>query len=272
MKNVVRCFKEYFDLVRDNSINNHAAACAFYMFLSMVPFVGIVTSVIPYTGLTQDTLLDALSTYIPAPLQSIIYGTVGDIFSASGYILPVAVVLTIYLASRAFSALIRGLEVISESRKFASFFRRTLLACLYTVALIAAMLLVLALLVSGKYLVHLISSELPIVTPFVRLLIRGRFVIAFVILTVSFMLIYRGVPGMKLGFMRLLPGAAAAAGSWLLFTWLFSLFIAFADSFTIYGNLAAIVISLLWMYWCMYIILLGAQLNIYIRFKKTALE
>lgn len=59
-------------------------------------------------------------------------------------------------------------------------------------------------------------------------------------------------------------GSIAAAGAWLLFTWLFSLYIVYGGGYTTYGSLAAIIITLLWMYWCMYIILLGAYINMYI--------
>ena len=68
--------------------------------------------------------------------------------------------------------------------------------------------------------------------------------------------------------LTLLPGAAGAAAAWLLFTWLFSLFIRCGGGFSTYGSLAAIIISLLWMYWCMYIILLGASVNEFIRERK----
>ena len=44
------------------------------------------------------------------------------------------------------------------------------------------------------------------------------------------------------------------------------------NSYSIYGSLAAIVISLLWMYWCMYIILLGAYLNVFISSEKQSKE
>ena len=96
------------------------------------------------------------------------------------------------------------------------------------------------------------------------LLLKLRFVVAFLILAIVFLAIYKGVPGVKMKLAHLLPGAAGASAAWLLFTWLFSLFIRYAN-YSTYGSLATIVISLLWMYWCMYIILLGASVNQFIR-------
>lgn len=73
---------------------------------------------------------------------------------------------------------------------------------------------------------------------------------------------------MRLRLRQLLPGSLAAAAAWLLFTWLFSLYIVYGGGYTTYGSLAAIIITLLWMYWCMYIILLGAYVNMYIYHKR----
>lgn len=254
--------------ISDDNINAHAAASAFYMFLSLVPFVALLSSIIPFTGLSQDTLFNAVERYIPTALQSIIESVVDDIYFAPGAVLPLSILLTIWLSSRAFSALIRGIEDIFHSPKYSSFLRRSLTACIYTVGMIAVAIITLALMVFGQDIYEFLSLKFPSISPTLRLLLKLRFVLTFLILTVVFLAIYKGVPGIKIKLITLLPGAAGAAAAWLLFTWLFSLFIRFGGGFSTYGSLATIVISLLWMYWCMYIILLGASVNQFIREAK----
>lgn len=58
--------------ISEDNINAHAAASAFYMFMSLVPFVALLTAIIPYTGLSQETLFDAVERYMPDALQAII--------------------------------------------------------------------------------------------------------------------------------------------------------------------------------------------------------
>lgn len=268
MKNFVAKIRIFTDGMSRKNINAHAAASAFYMFLSLVPFIAIVTAIIPYTGLAQDTLFEAIERYIPDALQSIIESIINDIYFAPGAILPLSIISAIWLSSRAFSALIRGIEDIADAPKYSSFLRRSLTACIYTVGIIAVMIVLLALMVFGQEIYQLISSELPGISPALKLLIKLRFVVVFIVLAAVFLAIYLGAPGMKLRFSALLPGAAAASVAWLLFTWLFSLFIVYGGGFSTYGSLAAIIISLLWMYWCMYIILLGAYLNVFLQAQK----
>lgn len=269
MKKLFNYIKIFFDGIVQNNIPAHAAACAFYMFLSLVPFFGLLVSVLPYTGLSQDTLVSILSRYIPEALENLIINVTDDIYFASGAVLPIAVIITIWLASRSFFSLIRGVEEISGSKNYSSFLMRTFIACVYTIGLVVTMLLVLAMLVFGKQIIEYIRNGIPIISPVIAFLIKFRFVFVILILSGVFSLIYRWVPGMKLGFGSLFPGAVAAAACWLLFSWLFSLFINYGGGYSIYGSLAAIVISLMWMYWCMYIILLGAYLNIFIYALKT---
>lgn len=264
MKKFVDYSKEYLYGIGQNNLSAHAAACAFYMFLSLVPFVGLAASILPYTGLRQQDLIGFLSRYIPYALEDIIVSVTDDIYLASSAVLPLAIIAAVYLASRAFSALIRGVEVLSGAKYYTPFLKRTLLACVYTIAIIIAMVFILLLLIFSKRLVELIGTDIPLVSPAIALLIKCRFLLAIAILSGVFTLIYRYVPEMKLGFGALLPGSVFASGAWLLFTWGFSLFLKLGSGFSTYGNLAAIIICLLWMYWCMFIILLGAYTNVFI--------
>lgn len=264
MKKFLNQSKLYLNGIGQNNLSAHAAACAFYMFLSLVPFVGLAVSILPYTGLSQQDLISFVSSYIPGALEDIIVSVTDDIYFASDAVLPIAVITAVYLSSRAFSALIRGVEVLCGAKNYTPFLKRTLLACVYTVGIIFAMILILAMLIFGKKMVGLISAEIPLVSPLIAFLIKFRFLLAVLILSGVFTVIYRYVPEMKLGFGALLPGSIFAAGAWLLFTWGFSLFLKLGSGFSTYGNLAAIVICLLWMYWCMFIILLGAYTNVFI--------
>ncbi len=268
MKKIFNTLNNFMIEMSEDNVDAHAAASAFYMFMSLVPFVALLTAIIPYTGLSQDTLFDAIERYIPAALQAIIESVVDDIYFASGAVLPLSILLTIWLSSRAFSALIRGIEDIFRSPKYSSFLRRSLFACIYTVGMIAVAIAVLALMVFGKEIYYLIDSHLPAVSPALALLLKLRFLVAFLVLMLVFLAMYKGVPGVKIKLLHLLPGAAVASAAWLLFTWLFSLFIRYMN-YSTYGSLAAIVISLLWMYWCMYIILLGASVNEFIREARS---
>lgn len=212
MKKFFNTINKFMTEISEDNINAHAAASAFYMFLSLVPFVALLTAIIPYTGLSQETLFDAVERYMPDALQAIIESVVTDIYFAPGAVLPLSILFTIWLSSRAFFTLIRGIEDIFHSPKYSSFFRRTVIACFYTVGMIAIAIIVLALMVFSKEIYDLINIHLPAISPALSLLLKFRFVVAFLILAIVFLAIYKGVPGIKIKILHLIPGAAAAAG------------------------------------------------------------
>lgn len=239
-------FNKLKDFIRGVSRKNvaaHAASCAYYMFLSLVPFAALAASLLPYSGLTLAELTGLAAPYIPAEMQDIFAVIAEDIYLASDAVLPISVLTALWLSSRASSALIRGMEVICGDEHYAPYLRRGLLACVYTLGLLAALAL---------------AAGMTVLLGKNRLL---RLFAAFLLLSLGFTAVYRGVPGMKPGFKELLPGAVSAAAVWLLFTSLWSVYIR-SGSHSTYGSLAGIAISLLWMYWCLYIILLGAYLNV----------
>ncbi len=259
MSDFISKIKQFSKGISENNINAHAAASAFYMFLSLVPFVALLSTILPYTNLSQDRLFGIIYDYIPNALQSIIVTAIRDIYLENDAVLPISVILTVWLASRAFSAMIRGIEDITDSPRYSSYLRRSLLACLYTLGIVTAMLALLALLVFGEQI-----AKIPVISPVIQLIFSLRLVVAAVILTVVFILMYHWVPGVRQSFLSSLPGAAAASVAWLIFTWLYSLYLRNGGNYNTYGSLAGIVISLLWMYWCMYIVLVGAYLNVFL--------
>jgi membrane protein len=116
--------------------------------------------------------------------------------------------------------------------------------------------------VFGKKLVYFIGGYIPSILPPLRWLVGQRFWMAGIILTCVFTAIYTWVPKKKLRMRDQIPGAIFSSVSWLAFSALFSLYLNHNSSFGIYGSLATIVIALLWMYYCMYILLLGTYLNV----------
>ena len=70
--------------------------------------------------------------------------------------------------------------------------------------------------------------------------------------------IYKGITKYK----TQLVGAAATAVGWLGFSYVFSIYIMHYSRYSfLYGSLAAIVLLMLWVYFCVYMLLIGAELN-----------
>ena len=61
-------------------------------------------------------------------------------------------------------------------------------------------------------------------------------------------------------------GAAFSAVGWIIVSWIFSVYVDIFKGFSsMYGSLTTIVLIMLWLYFCMYILLLGGEVNMILR-------
>ena len=93
------------------------------------------------------------------------------------------------------------------------------------------------------------------------------------ILAVLFLVLYKCIPNRKASFKSQCPGALISSLAWSIFSLAFSMYldIALAAS-NMYGSLTMIVFIMIWMYFCMWILLIGAEINAYFEDKLRKLQ
>ena len=241
-------------------ITSIAAGTAFWFFLSLVPMVILAVSILPYTSLREEQLLHYLALVIPSSLMELIAVIVADIYRSSLAILSVSIVATLWSAAKGFSSLLYGLEEIYKQERRSSFLVRRVLGVAYTLAMIIFMLLSILLGGFGRQLAALAQKYLPALQGLFSFLLHFRFLLVIALLSVFFTTIYVRGSGRRLAVRSVLPGAFFAAVGWSFFTWAFSAWVS-GSRFGTYGSLATVVVVMLWMYYCQYVLLLGACLN-----------
>ena len=119
-----------------------------------------------------------------------------------------------------------------------------------------------AALCTGYQIYQIVIAKLPILGDLVGLILSFRSLVTMAILTLFFLLLYIALPNRKSNIFRELPGAIITAGGWLGFSFLFSFYIDHMGNFSYtYGSVAALAICMLWLYFCMYILFIGAEIN-----------
>lgn len=251
-------------MARQN-INAFSASTAFFLFLSLVPMLVLLCSIIPYTPLTEETILELAAEWTPERVNPLVLSLIGEVYDASAGVLPIAAVMMVWTASQGVLALIRGLNAVNEVVEERNYFLLRFIASIYMLIMLVVMILSLLLMVFGNSLVEFGIRKVPHMQVLFSFLVHFRFIFVWLILTVVFAAIYAYVPNKKLTFREQLPGAAFAAVVWGIFSWGFSLYVDNTKAFSIYGSLAIIIILMLWLYFCIYIIMVGAHINRYFK-------
>ena len=82
------------------------------------------------------------------------------------------------------------------------------------------------------------------------------------ILTLFFAVVFTALPNCKLSFKSQLPGAAICSVAWYVFSFGLSVYVDYFNGFSMYGSLTTIALIMLWLYFCMYIMMMSAEVNV----------
>ncbi len=270
-RNLIVILVDFSNKMKKQNISTFAASTAFFFFLSIVPMLIMICTIIPYTPLTEENLVEAVTDLTPDQVDGLAESLISDIYDKSAGVLSVALIATIWSASKGVMALMRGLNAINGVEEKRNYFVVRVIASFYTVVMLIVVILSLFLMVFGDQLVTLTLHRIPQLQQIVSFAMNFRFLLVWAVLSVLFAAVYAYVPDKKLEFREQIPGAVFSAVVWSVFSWAFSYYVTYGNTYGIYGSLSIIIIVLLWMYFCMYIIMIGAYLNRYFQPVNRAL-
>ncbi len=249
--------------MRDDFVSTFAAQGALFIIISAFPFAMFLLTMIQYLPITEANLLDIVNTYIPATFSPYIISIITEVYdSASGTIISLTAITALWSASKGLISIMRGLNNIYGIQETRNYFKIRFLAFFYTFVFTLMLIGTLLLLVFGNSLLIWIQIRVPALTDLALLLISIRTILVLLVLLVLFVTMYLFIPNRKSKFFRELPGAFITSAGWMLFSYGFSYYIDHLQNFTnTYGSLTAIVLFMLWLYFCMYILFFGGEVN-----------
>ncbi|MCM1123331.1 MAG: YihY/virulence factor BrkB family protein [Eubacterium sp.] len=266
MKTIYRLYYIFRDFnwqMTKKNIAAFAASTAFFLFLSMIPLLMALCAILPYTALTEENLINAITQVTPDAMEALVISVVSDVYARSAGTITVFAIVTVWSASKAMLALIHGLNAVNDFEERRNYFVLRFIACIYTVIILVAMILALFVMVFGNVIVDFLLRDIPPLHILVQFIMHFRFLISWAALTLIFALIYAYVPNSKMRFKSQIPGAIFSAIVWSAASYVFSIYVDHFNGFGAYGGLTTVVILMIWFYMLMYILLVGAHINRY---------
>ncbi len=253
-----------------SKINAYAAQTAFFMFLSLIPLVMLFLSLFRSFGPSESEILSITNNLSPNIVNSFIDMYIDEIKDDSRLsVTIVSGIILLWSASKGVFSIIGGLNSVYEIKETRNYFLVRLTAMFYTVAFVFMVVTALLLMVFGKHIILFFYSILPEIKGLVYIISSLRYVLLFVVMVLFFAVMYKALPSGKQKFSNQIPGAVITSAGWVIFSMFFSFFVDnFSNYANIYGSLSAIIVMMLWLYVCMYIMFLGAEINIIIATKN----
>ena len=254
------------EVVNSHHTGAYAAQAAYFFVLSMIPIILLLLTMVQFTSLTKDYVMTAVLQAFPTTVEGLIESIVDQVYSQSSTIIPITLLVALWSAGRGVLSITTGLNCIYESRETRNYVYLRLRASLYTVIFLVAIILSLVLSVFGNRIAIMLNEHFPVLIRLTDLVIRSRTLITLGVLTLFWDLVYKFLPNRKnigkTAMKKQLPGAIFTACAWQLISFVFSIYLDIFTGFTtMYGSLTMIILIMLWLYMCMYVILLGGEVN-----------
>ena len=243
-------------------VGAYAAQSAYFFMLCMIPIILLLLTLVQYTPVTKADVMTAVMQVFPSSVDSLMISIVNQVYNQSMGIIPVTIIVALWSAGKGVLAMTSGLNCIYECPETRSYIFLRIRSTIYTVLFIIVILLLLVVSVFGNSLNIFISTHAEFLEPLADWMIDKRALITPVVLMGFSLLIYKFLPNRKDRFVKQLPGAVFAAIGWMVISWVFSVYVDIFQGFSsMYGSLTTIVLIMLWLYFCMYSILLGGEFN-----------
>lgn len=255
----------FFTKMSEDKVGIYTAQASFFIILSIFPFVLLLLNLIGLTSIDQSFIINSINTYAPDSVKPLLVQMINELYThVSGTIISIAAVGAIWSASKGFLSVMFGIYNIYKVHQGRNYFIARFISMIYTIIFLIAMIITMILLVFGNRIFKLAISLIPALKDISILTLIIRYLIVFLILTMFFAIIFRVASLKRTTFLKVLPGATFSSLGWIVFSYVFSIYVDnFSDMTYMYGSLTAVIILMLWIYFCIYIFFIGAEINIF---------
>lgn len=259
-----KIIENLFKNMEDDHISEYSAQCSYYTILSFIPFVILLLTMIQYTSINQQEILEAISKIVPVSMNEIVLGVVREVYSKSLGTVSISIIFTLWSAGKGLYALTKGLHSVYnvDNEEKVNVIHLRIKVLIETIIFIILIAVGLAILVFGKSMISIIQEHFGGFKNF-NIVSEVLTEVAFIVVTfLVFLILYKFMPRRKVSFKSQIYGAIFGAFALNIVSFIFSKYLDIFKGFSItYGSLTTLMLIMMWTYSCFYTVFLGAELN-----------
>lgn len=264
--------KELIVRIKKVDVTGLASQLAFFFLLSLFPLLIFLMTLLPFLSLDQGEVFLFIREYAPESVAQLIEKTVGEVLdNRNGGLLSIGAIATIWSASKGMNALTKALNRSYFASETRSFLVARGMSVVFTIALIAVLVMALVLPVFGQQIGILAFSYFGLEEGFLKLWDSIRWIAPPILIFLVFAAVYWVVPNLKIRLKSVIPGAIFSTVGWIATSLAFSFYVGnYGNYSNTYGSIGAIIVLMMWMYFSAIILMLGGQLNAVMTERKQA--
>ena len=263
--------KPFLDKLTHDNIFAIAGQSAFFLILSSVPLSMFAVSVFQSLHIPVESLNEIFSLVLNETASDYVSQFLSAMYENVTGISIITMIVTLWSAAKGIQAITNGLNRVHDTYENRSWLVLRLRSMLYTMIFILILLATIIVVVLGTTLRNFLAQYIPVLPWFVSLLYHLRYLLVFAYMVLMFAALYRNVPNLdretrkQHKFLYQLPGAFLCAVSWLVLSLGISIYVDDFNGFSIYGGLTRLAVIMVWLYFCLVCLMIGAEINCFYR-------
>lgn len=245
-----------------DKLDVYSAQSAFYLIMGVIPMLMLMLMFLKFTPLTEEMILETLYSIIDPAAMKTVEHIVGNVYHGSVAVVSIASFAMLWVSSRAILSLSNGLNSIYRVRENRNAVILKLRAMLYTILLIITFIVAFGILVAGMRLGKYLAEVIPIFRIGSKVTRYTLSALGLGLMVLVFNMLYVFLPNRKKKLLSQMYGAVFTTIAWTVYTWIYTIYLSLATNLSIiYGGLMTLMVTMLWLYFCLYLFFFGAEIN-----------
>ena len=262
IRNVLKIFASFGRRMQNDHMGAYAATCAYFLMISFVPFFMIFFAFATRLNADVPELTRSFVNIIPSGLKAYVEAIIAEVGAKTYVYVPLSVLILIWSAAKVFHALTNGLNVISRVEETRGWFFLRFRSMFFVLLFFLFVGVALVLAVFGQSIQDFLTRTFPKISDIILFFYSFRTLIGYIALIFLFLFIYKFLPNCYYSFRSQFPGALIVSTVWMFFSYLLSLYYEHNRNFNdTYGSMTSMILAMIWLYFCAYFLLFGAELN-----------
>lgn len=243
---------------------DQAAQTAYYLLLSLFPFLLFILSLLSLFPVHEEMLLTFLRPFAPEQSFTLIEMNIHTLLAkGDGKVLYASLGAAFWVSSIAVQSLARSLDLANGNVRRYAFWKVLIrdLGITLLFMLVIPLSLLLPIIENALRKVIMYYDTIEEWQGWLYIWPNVKWGLGTLFLFLFFALFYKVLPTGRMRFKEALPGAFFSAIGWQLFSFVFGGYVSNVDYTRLYGQLSGIILLVIWFYFTAVIILLSGLLN-----------
>jgi len=270
MKKIAHFIYALYTKIMENEILPLAGQLTYRLIFALFPFIIFLISLVGYFDIDVETLLEGSFAVFPLQIAEVINDVINDVVDTRNpNVLSASLLISVFTVASGFNAIMRGINKVYDQNDSRNIIIRWLFCVVLVIALAFAIITSLLVVIYGDAIYDIIYRHFDPNRLFAAIFGFAGLLITIAIMLATIMLIYRLSLGKKLPLVSMLPGAMLTIFVWAVSSSAFNFYINnFSRYSLVYGSIASIFITMLWLNIISATILIGAQTNALLDVRK----